>query len=79
MHGGGLGVVRDLPEGISNGGQLIGLAVEELCHGRKEALVDAFFALMAGNFFNPEHFNPKAISNFSTQNISSMKCSTMNY
>ena len=52
MLGGGLGVVRDMMEGRSRGGQLVGLAVEELCHGRKKILVHALFALVARDFLD---------------------------
>ena len=48
-------VVGDLVEGRRGSGQLVGPEVEELGHGREGALVDAFFAMVAGDFFDPEH------------------------
>jgi len=53
---GGLGVVRDMVEGSGGGGQFVGFASEKLSHGGDAALIDPFFALVAGDFFDPEHF-----------------------
>ena len=59
LLGGGLEVVGDLVEGRRASGQLVGLAVEELGHGREKALVDTFFALVAGDLFYTEHLRRK--------------------